>query len=101
LVVKNKIFGFDVTMDDFMEVHVFEPEEDAGREESGLLFVELVPSADVIAQITSGHQVHDQVECIPVLEGLPHVDNELVLDSPEQLALVTDRLVALLGQDAG
>jgi hypothetical protein len=77
-------------------VHVLEGKEDAGCEKSGLLFVEFMLSADVVAKVSSWHKIHDEVEGVSVLEGLPHIDDESMLEPPEKLSLVANGLVALL-----
>ena len=86
-------------MDDFLGVHVLQGQEDAGCEEAGLLLVEFVLSADVVAEVASWHKIHDQIEGVSILEGLAHVDDKPVLEPSEELSLVADGLVALLGQD--
>ena len=45
---------------------------------SNLLLCKFMLFANVISEIPAWHQVHDQVQSIPVLECLSHVDKELV-----------------------
>lgn len=97
--VKDDVLGFDVPMDHLLVVHVLQSLEDAGRKESGLLFVEFVFFADVVAQIPSWHQVQNKVKSISVLEGLSHAHNQFVFQPFEQFSFVADGLVALLGKN--
>lgn len=46
-------------------------------------------SADM-AKVTAINVVHDEVEVLPVLEGVVHVDEEGVSEFSEQFALVHD-----------
>ena len=43
---------------------------------TGGLFVELSVPADMISQISSTEEVHDQVEVLSVLECVVHIDQE-------------------------
>lgn len=86
-------------MDDFVRMHIFERDEDAGCEETGLFLSEAVLPADMVPEITPWHQVHNQVERISILEGLSHINNELVFEDSKQFSLVADGLVAFFSQN--
>ena len=77
--VKDKVLRLDISVNDLLAVHKFQPDEDAGRKVPSLLLTELVLPANVVAEVTARHQVHHQVESVSVLEGLTHVDDEFVL----------------------
>ena len=64
------------------------------------LFAETAMSTDVVAQITTGEVVHDEVEIVAVLERIVHVHEERVLQLRQDLTLVDDGLDAALGDDA-
>jgi hypothetical protein len=86
-------------MDDLLGVHVFKGDEDAGCKEAGLFLSEPMLPTDMVPEIPARHEIHDQIERIPILEGLPHIDDELVLEHSKQLSLVADRLVAFFGEN--
>lgn len=80
-------------------------QDDATREElysilmlTGLLLVEFGVFDEMEAQVAAIDQVHDEVEVLPVLEGIEGVDEELVLEAFQKIELVHDRLNALLEQ---
>ena len=56
-------------------------------------------ATDVVSQIASREIVHDQVEVLPILKGVVHVDDEWVLELGQDLTLVDDGLDASLGDD--
>ena len=78
-------------------MHEFKTDEDTGCKISNFLLIKLMFSANVISQIPSRHQIHDQVEGISVLEGLTHVDNKFVFELFQQLSLVSDGFTAFFG----
>ena len=84
-------------MDNLMGVQVFETSEDAGCKKPGLKLGKLMFLADVVPEVASGHQIHEQIQILPILEGLPHVDDELVLDFGQKFPLIGHRVHALLG----
>ena len=56
--------------------------------------------ANVISQVSSLHQIEDQVEGISILEGKVHIDNKGRGELGEQHPLVHDTLDALLGHNS-
>lgn len=48
--------------------------------------------ADVVAQVTTVQQVHDQIERVSVLERIVHVHQERTVQLRQNLPLVHDRL---------
>jgi hypothetical protein len=65
-------------MDHAVVVHILEAHYHAGHHELSLLLVEALLLANVIAEITSAHQIANQVEVLPVLEGIVHIDEEAI-----------------------
>ncbi len=68
---------------------------------TGLFFGEAAHSADVVPEVSSFHEVHDEVEVLSVLEGVDHVDDERTPEVVEQLSLIHDGADALLADDLG
>jgi len=67
---------------------------------TGCRLIELSVPTNVVTEVASGEQVHDQVEIFPVLEGVVHVHEKWVmLQLREDSALTHDRLDAPLRQD--
>ena len=60
-----------------------------GDEEFGLKFAKASLSADMV-KVTAINVVHDEVEVLPVLEGVVHVDEEGVSEFSKQFALFHD-----------
>lgn len=67
-------------MDNLLGVHVFKGDEDAGCKETGLLLGEAMLTANMVPEVAARHEIHNQVERVSILEGLPHIDNELMLE---------------------
>lgn len=53
--------------------------KDAGGDEARLLFGEAVLAADVVSQVSTLLQLQHKVQTIPVLESVPHVHDEPML----------------------
>ena len=60
-------------------MHVFETEHHAGHHELCFWFCESASSADVVAQVTTGQQITDEVQIVSILECIVDVDQEGVL----------------------
>lgn len=86
--VEDQVLGLDVPVDHPLVVDVLEAEQQAGEEEPGLLLRELAMLRDVVPQVAPVEQVHHQVQVLPVLERVVHVDEEGVFERGEQLPLV-------------
>jgi hypothetical protein len=80
LIVKNKILWFDISVDDLGLMDCVKSVDQAGDEESSLLFRKLLFSSDVITQISAQQKVHHQIKCLFVLEGVMDVDDEVALN---------------------
>jgi len=100
LVVKNKIFWLDISVDDLGLMHRFERVDEAGDEKSGDLFAEFAFAGDVVPEVTAEQDVHDEVEVHFVLEGKVDIDNKLGADEGKQLELPHHTLDTLLSDDA-
>ena len=87
-------------MNDFFVVQIFETRKNAGWKKPHLLLGEFMLFADVIAKVSTRHQVHNQVQVLPILKGLLHVYDEFVFDLSEQFPFVSDRLQAFFCENA-
>lgn len=75
--------------------------ESKGAVLTGSGLIELSVPANVVPEVASRQQVHDQVEILSVLEGIVHVDEEwMVFQLGENPALTHDGLDASLGQNS-
>jgi len=88
-------------VEDAVLVEVLEAEDHAGNKKLGLLFVEAALLANVEAEVAAVHQVNDQVEVVPVLKGVLHVDEEGVVELDEEFLFVHDGVDGALADDAG
>lgn len=68
----------------FVVMQVLKSSENAGAEESSLLFCKFMFLADVVPKIASSHDIHDQVQILSILESLSHVYDELMLHSSQK-----------------
>ena len=75
MVIKNQILRLDVSVDYAIVVYILQPLDDTGREELGLFLREPPVSADMIPQITSCLQIHDQIQILSILKSILHVDD--------------------------
>ena len=87
-------------MQDALLVKVLQAEQHAGNEEFGLLFVELAISGKMVAEIAAAHHVYNEVQVLPVVEGVVHVDEKRVVKLAQELLLVNDGVHAPLGHHA-
>ena len=76
-------------------MHVLQAQDDAADEKLDNVFRKGTKLADLIAKVSSGHKIHDQVQVIPILERIDHIDQEWVPQICKQLSLVLDGLDAL------
>ena len=56
-------------------------------------------SANVISEVSAGHEIHDKVQRIPILEGLSHIDDEFMFEESQKFSLVSNGLVAFFCED--
>ena len=75
MVIKNQILRLDVSVDYAIVVYILQPLDDTGSEELGLFLREPPVSADMIPQITSCLQIHDQIQILSILKSILHVDD--------------------------
>lgn len=75
--VEHKVFGFDITMNYILPVHRLERMDQAGAEESSLLWGKFALACEVVAKVAAKEQVHYEVKMLSVLEGVVGIDNEL------------------------
>ena len=88
--VENYVFWLDISVDYLLRVHVFQREKNAGCKKSSLLLVKSMFSADMVAQVSSWHKIHDEVQSVSILESLPHIDNEFMFKFFEKVSFVAD-----------
>lgn len=63
--------------------------------------VEFSVPTNMVTEVTSGEQVHHQVQIFPILEGIVHIDEKwMMLQLCENSALTHDGLDAPLGQNS-
>ena len=66
------------------------------------IFIEtLAIPADVVTKVTPAQVVHDQVQVLPVLKRIVHVDEERVLQAGQDVPLVHDRFHAAFSDNSG
>jgi hypothetical protein len=87
-VVHHEVLGFDVAVQDAVFVQVLKPHEDAADVESGLAFPETTTAADVETQIASSEKVHHQIQALPVLKRLDHINQKRIFEGAEQSPLI-------------
>lgn len=100
LVVKDDVLGLDVPVDYVVVVQILKAKKYTGHKKFSLFFGESPSAADMISEITSGHQIHYEIESLSVLERTHHIDNERVLEGCQQFLFVEDTRDALLGDYA-
>lgn len=61
LLIKNYILRFNIPMDDHSLVHVLQSKNDSSHQKSHLCFSELVFFGQVVSQISSLFDIHDQI----------------------------------------
>jgi hypothetical protein len=70
-------------MEYFVPMQILETCEDTGCEETSFGFDEFMFFTDMIAEVTSWHEIHDKVEMISVLKCLFHIDYKWMFDNFE------------------
>jgi hypothetical protein len=79
LIVKHQVLRLDIPVNDVFTMHKLQPLTNTRRKKPDLLLSELVFLANMIPQIPTRHQVHYQVQRVPVLKRLTHVHQKPVL----------------------
>lgn len=87
-------------MHDHFGVEVLEGREDRSYHELGFAFGEDSHLREVVPQVPTLHQVHDDVETVLVLKGIHHVDDKLMAQGRQELPLIQDRIDTPLGYHA-
>lgn len=64
-----------------------------------LYFCKPRPIADMIPQITPRHQIHDQIQYLPILKSILHIDNKRIINPLQQILLIHNTLYTLLRHD--
>ena len=54
----------------------------------------------MITQVSSFHEVHDDVKVLLVLEGVEHVDYKPMSESSQELSFIENGINASLGDDS-
>ena len=67
-------------MDDALFMHSLERMDEAGNEESCNFHAELSFAGNVVTEVATEQQVHDQIQIHVVLKRVVHIHNELTLD---------------------
>ena len=87
LVVKEHVLGFEVAVDDPVLVEAAESLDQLGRIETCSSFAELRVLAQMVEQLTTVEEVHDEVELGGRLEGVMQLHNERTVDLLENVSL--------------
>jgi hypothetical protein len=58
-IIEDQVLGFDVTMDDVVEVEELETDEDTSDEEFGLGLTETTTNTHMVAEVATDEEVHD------------------------------------------
>lgn len=70
-------------MDNIIVVKILETNEDICCNELSLFLTEPPSTSNMMSKISTRHQVHNEVECLAILERGNHVDEEGMLQSRE------------------
>lgn len=69
---------------------ILEASDDAAYEELYHVLREGTVLSGVIPEVTSRHQIHDQVQVVPILERVDHVHKEGMPELGQQVTLVSN-----------
>ena len=87
---KQDVFGFDISVDDFVAVEVAESQKDLDDVEPGHFFAEPAVSADESKKFSSGAILDDKDQVFFSLKGVLEVDNERMGGFLHDVALIHD-----------
>lgn len=87
ILVHDDILQLQVTVDDPVLVQVLNGEQDLGRIEPGPVFGEGAKIADVLEEFSPAQVIHHKIQPVFTLEGVMKLDNEGVLDLPQDSVL--------------
>ena len=65
-------------MKDFHSVNILNCDDNTADKKFTLILREFVDSSNMISEVTSGQQIHDQVEIITIVESELNVGNKVV-----------------------
>lgn len=99
LIVEDKVFGLEVTVDDVLAMHVFQGKHYASSEEFALLLIEGLVLDHVEPEIAARQAWHDQVQVVTILERVLHADDEWAVQLLQDHVLAHDRLHGVLLDD--
>ena len=100
-IVKHKILGLDISMDDALVVDWLQGMDQTATEKLGLFLREPSVSGDMVSKITAKEEIHDEIQIFSILECVVSIDDEVRFDHLEYLELIHDTLDALLVHDPG
>ena len=81
-------------------MQILQSQNDRGDHEFSLALSEPGHLGEMIPQITSFHEMHEQVEVVFVLEGVEHVDDEPMPQNGEKLSFIEYAVYTSLGDDS-
>lgn len=88
ILIEDKVFRLDITMEDAVSVKKLEAEDHTSNEEFCLLFREASVLTDVVSKISTLHQIDHEVQIVSVLESIVHVHQERMVQLTEELLFV-------------
>ena len=83
-----------------LRVHRLQSVNQASDKEPSHVHREFSLASDVIAEISTKKEVHDEVEIHVVLEGVVHIHDELALNHAQQLEFIHDGGYTFLGDNS-
>ena len=90
IIFNHQVLRLYVSMNDVLVVDVLEARDKARDKEPGRFFVELPVAANVVPQVSSREEVHNQVKVLTVLKRKLHVYDVHILKLCKYLSLVDD-----------
>ncbi len=79
ILVDHQIFRFNISMNNLVLVNVLESRDEASNKELCGALIKGSMRTDMKSQITAWEVVHDEVEVIPILECIVHIDQEGII----------------------
>lgn len=105
--LENQVLGFDIPVDDAIHVQVLQCHEHASHEKlyipliiTGLLLIKLGVPNEVVPEISTIDQIHNQVEILPILKCEHDVNKKRMVEALQQLPLVQHGSHTFLGEDS-
>lgn len=69
---------------------ILQPKDDISRKELSLKFGEPSMLTNVISEVPSAQIIHNQVQIMPVLESIFHINYEVMVEFGKEVSLVQD-----------